>query len=442
MPANPATVTVSTEEAAPRDAQSGLCIVIGHDSSYGTANSPKKYFDAKALQTDHGSATKTGKAGALLFKNKAASVVVIKPTVTAVASETFGTQAGTLANFPVSGTTAPTVTVNGVAATVVYKTETGAAFTALTPGAGNVNLNPYTGEFEAGDAAGTGVVWNYSYIDYDAMVDALHANLADLGPYELLVLPGQDVKKATYGDFKGLCDVAEDNDWFLIGALPASETVANAKAMRSALASTNCAIYAHKDTTNDVAAIVAGMTGKTDPHVTTAYKRLLGLDMTSYYLPSDIGNVETADTFEGEGINVIHRLGNRLVPSNERTTATYATETKIYVSRVRTELSLKAKLKAEFTSTLLDNPKVGFDQKGLAAGSMACKKVLEGMVADGAIFGQGEADADLRYVVTDPVIGSITTANKKKRSLGPWRVKVVMVESAHEITADVTLVVG
>lgn len=444
MPAKPSKTTVSVEAAVARDAQSGLPVIIAYDSSFGTANLPKKYFDAKALQTDHGTATKTGLAGAAMFKNRTRAVVVIKPTVTAVAAENKGNAtSGTLANPP-SGTTLPVVRVNGVAKTVVFKTETGAALTALTPAVGTVHLNPYTGEYEVGDAVTTGVEWDYSWINWTDLVAALNKHAQDLGPYTYLDLPGLEAKLRNYGDFKLAADKAEDNEWVVIGHLPASETVANAKTLRSAIGSSLCALYAHKDTSSDVAALLIGAFSRLDPWLTRAYKRVTGITMTDYYTSAEIGDVETSDTFEGEGINVIHRLGNKLVPTNERTCMAYSAgaNEEIYLSRTLMQITLGQRINARLDALILDNPQIGFNEKGVGAGSIVIKEVLEELVSEGAIFGNSDPDENNHYAVTDPVLSEISAASKKKRSLGPWRVRAVMVEGAHELTTEATLVVS
>lgn len=429
MPAKPSKVSVITERATPRALVTGLPVILGYDSTYATANEPRKYFTQTALAAAHGTTTKVADAGKLMFANRATAVVVIKPTVVAVPSENKGTaQTGTLANIPEPKAGTASVTIDSVAKTLVFVSDDPIG----TVPANEVHVNPATKSYKTSTSITTSIIFTYSYFDYTKLKDALLKEADDIGPYTFLHVPNLPANADNLGTMKQVVTTGKNNDWFGVFHLPQSETVANAKKIRVQLANQHGLLIAHQDTANDVSAACVGMMSRARPWHTKAYRAILGLS-TKFYDDAQIGDVETADTFEGEGINVLIRLAGSVVLSNERVSASYtATDIneEFYASRVLTRIALQQALEEEIDALYLDNDTIGLDEDGVAAGHAAITKVLEDFVADLAI----KRD----YAIVDPDINTIPSGQKKRRELGPYQVATKMRESSHLISVEVS----
>jgi hypothetical protein len=438
MPASPAKVNVIVVAENARDFQSSVPVIIGWDSTYATANSPVKYFDYASLSADHGAATLTSAAGKLAFKNGARSIVVIKPTVTSVAAESEAVAAtGTVAHHPVTFTTVPTVSVDSVSKILDYVVDDPIA---ESPATGHVSFNLYTGKYKIGGSApSTSVTFTYKYIDYTALENALLSQKYLLGPFTAFIFPSYPLGLGSFGDynaFAGTAGLAANDGWFCIAHLASAETAANVTTLRTALQSQYIMAIAHKDTVDDVAAAFLGISSKTDPWNTLAFKRTRELTVGGYYLATEIGDVQTSGSLEGEGANPLHRLANQDVLTNERTLVDYATTAtaEIYASRILTRLYLEKRMEADLNTLLVNSPKIGFDAKGIGSVTAVLTKILEELVSQNAI--------NRDYTIVTPVLANISTADKQARSLGPFNVTCHMIESAHKITVNVSLQVA
>lgn len=446
MPANPTTANVSVIGRQPPGDLFGLPIFVAADSSDSDTNKVKKYFDPDSLRAVHGTSTKIGIAADYFFKNRGRAAVTIKPVKTAVVAEAHGTsQSGTLTNNPITNSTPPVIRRDTVSMTVVPTYEDPIT---STPPVGSVLVNFYTGDYKFNSAPSTSSDADYSYYDFTPMVQNLLKNENKLGPFELLYLPGTPASKANFGDLKALAEIAKTNFWFLVIETASNETVANGKAFREAMANSHAMLADYIDATSgiDPGAIVLGVMSRTNPFTSVALKPLTGFSALDYFLPSDIGKVETADTYEGEGINVVHRIGPFDVLTNERTCIAYtpsnpdaADAKEIYASRVRAKINLRARLKAAGDLLLVTADKIGNDQKGVGAYKGECTKVMEGLIAENGITRD--------YSITEPPFQpdsrfSATVADAKARRLGPFKARAIMVESSHELVVDAFLEVS
>lgn len=435
MPANPVSVTVVIQGLQPRANAEGVPVIFAHDSTDSATNLFKTYTDAATLSIVHGKTTKTGVSGQTQFNQRAPQVVTCKPVKNAIVGEALGNaQTGTLAQKPLTNTTPPVIVRDSTTHTVVGTYQSPITD---TPAAGEVLINFYTGEYKFPGVGSTASTAGYSYFDFTGFINGYLAQKPKIGPLTFLVVPDMEGTALNYGDIRKLAELSRTYYLFMVTEMPTATLVAADKLLRAAINNAHWMAVKSKDTAIDLASAIAGIGSRTNAFTTLAYKEIRGIN-TDYFLPSEIGNVETADTFEGEAINIVHRYGNKDTLGNERTGIVYAGSTtddkdEIYASRVLAKIALKNRQENAIANLLVrEGVKIGNDTKGVAAVHTELVKSMEDSVSDNEITKD--------YVVSDPVVGpnqfSDSAASAKRRKIGPWITRGKMVESAHEIVVN------
>lgn len=407
MPVEAVVIDTTIEAVGAREPSQGEICVVGHDAG-GTApdNTVTEVTQSADADTQFGSGTDIAEAIKVILKQRVPKVYAIRATQNDIVGESV-TQGSlqTLANFPVAGR--PLIVIDAGAVTVEFTYTT-----PVDPGVNKAEVNAKTGQIYI-NGAGSSLV-DYSYIDWTTAFDAVAAFLPEIDIVVMGNAPEEDNGKF-YGDHDELVSRVDSEEWVTVIMSAGDETasVIATSFNQTEYQSRNVVAIAHKSTTDDVAAAVAGLLSVIEPWKKLMWKTVRSLT-TTYFTKTEVETtLENATT----PVNAIIQKVDLDMPSDGLTTTGADTYEWIDITRTRYYLE-------DIITTGLDDlvrtSEVPYDEAGIASVRSAIERALENAVVAGALrtpFINDDGDYQRGFSVEVPKLADIPTADRQDRVL-------------------------
>lgn len=407
MPVEAVIIDTTIEALGAREPSEGNICVMGHDAG-GSASDDiiTEITQLSDAQTQFGTGTDITDAIDLILQQRVPKIYAIRSIQTDVVAESI-TQ-GSLqvaANFPIAGRPAIDIDSGVITVNFVYGTP-------VAPAATEANVNPNTGEFWI-DGVGSSSV-DYSYIDWVTTVGIIAAFIPAMDILVMANAPNEDNGRF-YGDLDELINAVDANSWVtaIMSAGDEAAAVIATSFGDTEFSSRNVMVIAHKSTTEDVAAAVAGLMSVTEPWKKMMWKTLRGLT-TTYFTVSE---VET--TLEGatNPVNAVIQKVTIDVSSDGLTTVGGPTYEWIDITRTRYYLESLITIALDDLIRLSEIP---YTDQGIASVRSSIERALQKAVDNGALrtpFINTDGDYQRGYQVEVPALADIPAADKTNRLL-------------------------
>jgi len=361
-----------------------------------------------------GSSTDIYESARIFFAQQVRDLWIIRAkieTVTDEAAADVDDVSMTLAHYPPCGETLPTITGDGVSATVKWKPDASASNMPASA-SGEAWVNPITGFVGIDDnmISGTGaglVVTSYTYIDWDSIISVLSD--ADNQVVVIADTPAADCHLGDLDKCIGFCD---DQERVMPIETKAGDTTAQIKTAIGYLTdSPNVVVMATTQNEDDIASAVAGRIATLQPWMNLMWKRVYGLSTTTYHTRSEV-----EQDLEPNKINAIINKIDTDVMSNGLTTQGGDYK---YIDITRTKYYLTQLIKDRL-DTLLMNERIPYEQRALVTIRSEIASACEQAVADEALrapWVDKYGDVQKGYSIEMPVFDNIPTSDRVNRIL-------------------------
>jgi len=373
------------------------------------------------VATYFGATSDIYKAAQRIFALGVARVWCVRAAQTDVSAEsvTAGSEQ-TLANGPpISGRTFPTI--------ATYTGEFTYEDPVTDPGASKFAINAKTGKIYVNNAGDKDL--DYSYVTWATAIAAL----ADY-PVRIVVLANHPMGMDYYGDL----------DYFITNGCDVKQWVIPVMSLNTATkdevvidigkySSKNVIGVAHKDSTMDVAAIVAAKMSIVEPWDKMMWKVIPNVTMATYWTSTEIGALETAKC------NAIIKKGDYNLISDGLTSAGGDYK---HIDITRTQYYLQDNFISALES-LIQNNRVPYEPSGLGIVKSTIARVCDEAVSVGALrepfLDTSTQKMQNGYAIEMPDFGSIAAADKTNRELKNIYVTVWLAGHIQTITMNLEI---
>lgn len=441
MPVDIVDVNVTTSLAGFPEPSFGAVVVLGTQGT-GTVNDPTEYQGAGGVDDDHGTSNDFANAVDEVKARGAETVYGMLLDKTVVADEVIGnsdstsTSSGTLSG---SGIVLPTeketinVSVDGSSKTVIFTTQDPTTLSLATDEAAVNTKTKDVATGESSSGTGAGIEVDYGHVDMTAGFGAL-----DAIDYEIVLMSETKADEGWLGVLDAIETEVGKDETRAVFATEKAASVTDAQAISTALpASARLAGWAHKSD-DDVAAVAAGTMAVVKPWVTLLYKPFTGLAQQNEYGGDQIGDPDTASTFEGGDsndagpLNVVARIGGALVSSNGLTLEGSGGTFGGWIDTVRTRDLMVRNIENRLTQLRLNKDKIAFDEGGFGSIRNAIEQELVNLVRKGALSS---------FSLFIPPADSVSDSNKSSRKLPGIRIEATLAGDVHDFTVELNLTV-